>query len=119
MISIVMGLGLVLVGIFFSSWPAIIFGLLCFILGAYTRKSEPVKAAKEEPIKEERKTRHIVLSPEPPETALMPWEMGEFPIDTSFNKRGFLPLPEYGYGGPLEQIFFGFPVKFWRKKNEK
>ena len=114
MISIVIGLGLVLVGIFFSSWPVMVFGLLCFMLGAYVRRSEPVKVKKEEPVK--KNIRNIVLSPEPPETALMPWETGEFPIDTSFDKRGFLPLPEYGYGGPLEQIFFGFPVKFWRKK---
>ena len=61
------------------------------------------------------KTKHKIIMSEPPESTIMPWEMGRFPIDISKEKPDFLPLPDYGYSDPLEKIFLGLPFRFLKK----
>ena len=108
------GLVLVLFGIYFSSVAAIGMGLLCLVVMLYSTKSAPVG---EPAAVERKKTKHTVISIEPPEEPFIPQIIGNLPISGTgvVEPRGFLPLPEYGYSDPLERVFFGFPVKFWKK----
>ena len=111
MSSIIIGLGLLFIGIIFSSVPALLLGAAVTMAGLYARRSEPVREQKP------TKTRHRVLMSEPPEEPIEWWlSAGGFPTKGNFDRRGFLPLPEYGYTDPLERIFFQLPVSLVKKK---
>ena len=114
MLSITLGLGLVLLGIYFNSLFATVVGFLCMLLGLYSTRARPVIETEKAP-QQERKTKHTIVMSEPPESTIMPWEMGRFPIDISKEKPDFLPLPDYGYSDPLEKIFLGLPFRFLKK----
>ena len=77
MISATIGLGLILVGLFFGNLAMDLVGLLCLIAGLYPAKSKPVREA---PKTKEKKTRHMVISSEPPRADIMPWEIPNFPV---------------------------------------
>jgi hypothetical protein len=110
--SIIIGLGLLFLGMVFSSLPAVLFGALAVMAGLYVGKSRSVKEQKQP-----TKTKHRVLMSEPPEEPIEWWlSAGEFPAKGNFDKRGFLPLPDYGYTDPLERIFFQLPVSLVKKK---
>ena len=110
--ALILGMFFLLVGAYFSNILVIGFGAVFLVLGLYLNKSTPDKP---QPATE-KKTKHTVVMGEPPEQAIYPWETGELPISGNLDKRGFLPLPEYGFSSPLEKVFFGFPFKFWEKK---
>jgi len=112
MISITLGLGLILLSIYFNSLATGLFGVFCLAIGLYARKSEPVKEQVKEPV---RKTRHTVIMSEPLEMKIEPWEMTGLPINMSTERPDFLPLPDYGFTDPLEKFFFGLPFKFLKK----
>jgi hypothetical protein len=110
--GLLIGLILVLLGIYFNSAIAMGIGFLCVAIMLYSTKSVPVR----EPITTERKTKHTVVMSEPPEEPFIPQMMGQLPIGRELiDQQGFLPLPNYGYSDPLEKILLGFPVKFWKK----
>ena len=115
MLSITLGLGLVLLGIYFNSLFTTAIGFFCMLLGLYSSRARPVKEPQGAQHKENRKTRHIVIASEPPEITINPWETGRLPIDISKETPDFLPLPDYGYSDPLEKIFLGLPIRFLKK----
>ncbi len=111
MISLTVGLGLILFGIYFGNIPVSAFGLLCFAAGAYAMRSKPLPKVAEKPAK----TKHTVIISEPPNTNISPFELRGMPIDINKQDPDFLPLPDYGYTDPLEKIFINFPIAFWKK----
>jgi hypothetical protein len=84
-LSITLGLGLVLLGIYFNSLFTAAMGFFCMLLGLYSSRARPVKAAEKAP-KGERRVTHRVIISEPPESTIMPWEVPEFPASAAFPK---------------------------------
>ena len=84
--SITLGLGLVLMGVYFSSLFTAAVGFFCMLLGLYSSMARPVKAAEKAP-QGERRVAHRVIISEPPESAIMPWEVPEFPASAAFPKE--------------------------------
>ena len=85
MLSITLGLGLVLLGIYFNSLFTAAIGFFCMLLGLYSSRARPVKAAEKAPQGERRVTHRVIIS-EPPGSAIMPWEVPEFPASAAFPK---------------------------------
>ena len=111
MISVTVGLGLILLGVYFGNALVSAFGLLCFAAGVYAMRSRPLPKVAEKPVK----TKHTVIVSEPPETNIPPFELRGMPIDILKRDPDFLPLPDYGYTDPIEKMFASFPIKFLKK----
>lgn len=86
MLSITLGLGLVLLGVYFNSLFTTAVGFFCMLLGLYASRARPVKAAEKAPQGQRRVTHRVIIS-EPPESAIMPWEVPEFPASAAFPKN--------------------------------
>ena len=115
MISLAVGLGLILLGLYFNSLFASAIGVICLVIGIFSTKSRPVKI--EKPLK---KTKHTVVAGEPPASASIEhFELKGLPLNISKDSPDFLPLPDFGYEDPLDKIFLSFPVKFWKKDKKK
>lgn len=112
MISFTIGLGLVLIGLYFNNLFATFFGAIILILALSDTRSKPMEEiSKSQKIEK----KHIVVMSEPPEQKIMPYEMVSLPLGSSQQVPNFLPLPNYGFSDPLEKVLLGIPVRFWKK----
>jgi hypothetical protein len=83
-LTVTIGLGLVLLGIYFNSPFATVMGFFCMLLGLYSTRARPVKGAEGAP---HGQVRHRVIVSEPPDSHIMPWETPEFPASAAFPKE--------------------------------